>query len=138
MGDTGEQTPPLVRYLDTLRGEQSIRAFATSKGIDHNAIHRWRKGGKPEIDGLREIANALDMSLGEVLIIAGYATPKDFDGTKPRPAQGPSLKDAIEYDPTLSPDTRQMLRLFLSQVSEVAPKDGRTGKGRKRTVRTEQ
>lgn len=138
MGNTDEDVPPLVRYLDELRGEQSIRAFAESKGIDHNAIHRWRTGDKPKIDGLRRVADALEMPLGDILIIAGYATPDDFDGTKPRPAKAPSLADAIEYDPTLSPDTRQMLRLFLGQVSEVASKDGRTGKGRKRTVRTEQ
>lgn len=135
MSNTGGGESALVKYLDTLRGDQSIRGFAKSKGIDHGAIHRWRMGGKPEIEALREIAVALNLTFAQILILAEYATPEDFDGLTVTPAQPPSLEDAIEHDPTLTPTMRDAFRGMLASMRELAPLDGGTGKSRKRTVR---
>lgn len=134
MSDTRGHGQKLAEYLDELRGLESMRSFAQTRGIDHQAISRWRTGD-PSIEAMRQIADGLSKPLGEILIIAGYGSAEDFGGMHPTPPKAPSLEDAIAHDPTLTPGLRRALQEILDLARKATPMDGRTGTGGKRTIR---
>lgn len=113
MSDTlGGHGPALVAYLDQLRDGQSVRAFGLERGIDPAQINKWRNGAAPSLDHLRRVADALELTLGEVLIIARFGTREDFTvSTRPPPLPAPPrIADAIKKDPDLSDAEREVLQ----------------------------
>lgn len=133
MGDTGGHGQRLVHYLEQLAGDQSMRSFAQSKDIDVPSITRWRSSD-PSIEGLRQVAIGLGKPLGEILIIAGYGTPEDFGGMDAPPPTPPSVRDAIEHDPSLTPAQRDAFRVLFTALTEVTSSDGHIGRGNKRSI----
>lgn len=138
MSDTEGDGPALARYVDVLRGDQSVRKWADSRGIDHASISRWRSGDKPLISTLREFAIAIGRPLTEILIVAGYATPEDFGGVEPPAPRPPSVAEAIDYDPTLGPHVKLALHNILEMAGAMTPRDGVEPHGGKVEIRAAQ
>lgn len=127
MRDTGVHGPRLVGYFDEVRGKKTNTEFAASLGLTGQRITAWRKGDNPTLGQLRRVADGLGLTLSDVLIIAGYATAQDFDGSRaPEPPKAPSLVEALETDPALSEPERTALRIVVNAILET--RDGTTSR----------
>jgi transcriptional regulator with XRE-family HTH domain len=97
MSDTGnEHGPALAAWLDTLRGDISMRRFMDARNYDDARVSQWRLGKPPSIGHMRELADALGMSLGEILIRARYGTLQDFTVIQPVERTTIALREAID------------------------------------------
>lgn len=92
---TGEYGPNLARYIDRLRGETSVREFARTHGLDFQAISRWKNGESPSLSLLRQVADGLEVTLGQVLLEAGWGTAEDFTVVERVEEPSIELADAI-------------------------------------------
>jgi hypothetical protein len=111
MSDTSERYgPALAEWIDTLRGDQSVRSFAMTHGLDPARVHAWANGATPSMPQLRSVADGLDVSLGTVLAAAGMAREDELTVVKGDTAPPPSIDAAIAGDPTLEPFERDFLR----------------------------
>lgn len=124
--------PALVAWLDELRGAQSVRSFALDRGLDDARIAAWRAGGTPRLEQLREVADALNVHLGDVLLAARLATADELVVSAPRETPPPSIDEAIEQDPTLTDGERDVLRTVRRAVRDAA-----TGKAKNTRQRVE-
>lgn len=103
--------PALAAWIDTLRGEQSVRSFASERGLDDARIAAWRTGQTPRMEQLRQVADALGVHLGDVLVAAHLADPSELVVSAPRSEPPPpGIDEAIERDPDLSDGEREILR----------------------------
>lgn len=124
--------PALAAWLDEMRGAQSVRSFALERGLDDARISAWRRGGTPTLEQLRDVADAVNVHLGDVLIAAGLARPDELVVSEPREAPPPNIDDAISRDPSLTDGEREILRT----VRKVA-KDAAAGQARNTRQRIE-
>ena len=112
--------PRLAAYVRSLLAPgQSMRSFCLEHGIDNARGSAWESSpGDVSIDRMRELANALGLTLGQVMVIAGYGTPDDFGGATPPEPTAPvvSIDVAIDHDPELSEFARRSLREILSSL----------------------
>ncbi len=77
-------------FIHEYRGKQSLREFATKCGISHTHLDSIEKGtdyrsGKPvrvTIDTLEKIANAMNMSVNELLIESGAVKENNINNVK--------------------------------------------------------
>lgn len=107
--------PRLAAYVRAqLAPGQSMRSFCLQHGLDNQRISVWETtSGDVSIDSMREFGDKLGLTLGQVMVIAGYGTEDEFGGaTPPAPTPPPpvSVDDAIERDPELSDVERDLLR----------------------------
>lgn len=80
-------------YIRKYRGEISLRDFADKCGISHTHLDSIEKGidprtGKPvkvTVETLKKIANAMNMTINDLLIKSGDVKTEDliFDNTEP-------------------------------------------------------
>lgn len=108
--------PRLAAYVRAqLAPGQSMRSFCLQHGLDNQRISVWETtSGDVTIDSMREFGHALGLTLGQVMVIAGYGSEDEFGGAPPPapPVVPPvvSVDEAIERDPELSPAERDLLR----------------------------
>lgn len=111
MNDTeGSHGRSLVAYLDALRetaGATSMRSYMASVGYDAARVSQWKLGKPPSIAHMRELADALDVPLGEILVAAMYGTADDFGGI--REVRHSTVLEAIRLDTQLSDKAKAAL-----------------------------
>lgn len=103
MSDTPEEREygqRLAAYIDQRRGYTSIRKFAALHGLDNARISAWRKGRTPNVAHLRPTAQALDLTIAELLEVMGVGDHDDFVVREPSPlseraAQAASTADEL-------------------------------------------
>lgn len=112
----------LVDYMDKLADEngKSMRQFCQDIGFDAARVSSWRTAKEdPNIPSIIKLAECLRISLGQILLIAGYATSEELGGAKvPEPPAQPqvSVDDAIDRDDSLDLDQRRVLKEFTAFV----------------------
>lgn len=109
-GSPGER---LAAYLEgRLAPGQSMRAFCRDHGLDNALVSAWKSGRGVDLDSARRVADALGLTLGQVLVVAGYGEPSDFGGAVPPEPVAPivDVDYAIEHDPNLTDAERALLR----------------------------
>lgn len=103
----------LSGYVDSLlKPKQSVADFCRQIGFTSpEAISRWRKAkADPELSTIVRLADSLGMSLGQILVIAEYATSEDLGGAqRPERSEPPSLEEAIAAS-DLSPESKAAVR----------------------------
>jgi hypothetical protein len=103
----------LAAYLEgRLAPGQSMRAFCRDHGLDNALVSAWKSGRGVDLDSARKVADALGLTLGQVLVVAGYGQPEDFGGAEPPKPVAPivDVDYAIENDPNLTGAERDLLR----------------------------
>lgn len=92
--------------------------WARRTGVASDATtSRWASGeSRPSMDILAKIADALNVSLVDVLLAAKAITPEEAGGRTPHPYEPISPEDAIMLDPTLPADAKQHLLGLLKLV----------------------
>src|SRR5690349_21707177 len=117
MSDTPGQQPHgplLAAYLKSLiPAHQSVRAFCLEHGLDNQRVSAWESARDVSIDSMRDFGEKFALTLGQVLVIAGYGTPDDFGGATPpvpKPPAPPNVVEAINHDPSLSDGERAYLQ----------------------------
>ena len=101
---------------------QSMRSFCLEHGLDNARISAWESNPSDvSIDRMREFAEALGLTLGQVMVIAGYGDEDDFGGATPPAPAAPnvSIDFALEHDPELSDFARRTLREILESIRAV-------------------
>lgn len=82
-------TSLLVEHLEQLwvaGGYPSMRAFCKAIGFDQERVSNWKTAkGDPELSTLVTLAECLNISLGQLLVIADYGTPEQLCGATPPP-----------------------------------------------------
>lgn len=115
--------PALVAYLNQLRNGQSMRQFCIERGLDNSRVSRWADGGTPSVEHLRATAQALDMTLAEIMVICGFAEPEEFTWRPPRGPEPPSFAaataDSPGGDPSLTDLEKAALRSTLEGIRSV-------------------
>lgn len=133
MSDTpirgGDPAARVAEYvLRMIPAGQSVHEWCEARGIDDRMISRWKtKGGDIKVGTARDLASALGLTLGQVLVVAGYVKQRDMEGApppKPTPPPPPTVADAIERDPSLNEHEREVLRNILAMFPQV-----RAGRG---------
>lgn len=110
--DESEYGPRLYAYL-----EQHWRALGTNANqwtglhpdLQGPTVSRWRTGSVPKIAAMRAVADALGVSLVDVLVAAGVLDKREVGRDAAAPP-APTIDAAIANDPTLHPRLRQTLR----------------------------
>lgn len=119
--DHGARLAAYVRGM--LAPGQSLRSFCLERGLDNQRLSKWEQAASSDvsIDSMRDFAQSLGLTLGEVMVIAGYGTPDDFGGASPSAPVGPvvDVDVAIDHDPNLSDVQRRALRDVLSAMRQV-------------------
>lgn len=76
------------RWATWLRRRMRVAGFTTptelgrASGVDQSVVSRWLNEGRtPQVDQLRKIAGALDATMLDLLIAAGYVEPDEIDVT---------------------------------------------------------
>lgn len=118
--DHGQRLAAYVRAM--LAPGQSMRSFCIEHGLDNARVSAWESApGDVSIDHMRAFGDALDLTLGQVMVIAGYGTEDDFGGIEPPEPAAPnvSLDFALEHDPELSDFARRTLRDMLASIRAV-------------------
>lgn len=120
--------------LQLIPPDQSIRQWCAARGLDATRISAWKNnGGDIELKSARDVAAALGLSLGQVLVIAGELDERDLDGEpppKPVPPPPPTIAEAIERDPGMNEHEREVLRNVVGMFAEVRAGRGGTRRGR--------
>jgi hypothetical protein len=104
----------IVEYVEGLLGPgQSMRNFCQSIGFDPERISAWRKSPRdPEISSLQKLGQCLDLSLGQVLVIAGYGTPEELCGAtppaRPEPPEPLTVAESVQQS-DLPADRKKIL-----------------------------
>lgn len=133
--DSNQAGPALARYFHAqmLPGE-SLRAFCISRGIDYNRAVQWQSGAEPRMGHLQRVAEALGLTLLQVLVIAGFISEDEAGGAGVVPPR-PSLDEAIAYDGSLSEDSKDTLRRIVAGLRAVESGEAEQAKVTKRTTR---
>lgn len=115
--------PRLAGYLrGMLAPGQSLRSYCLEHGLDNQRVSKWETStGDVSIESMREFGDALGLTLGEVMVIAGYGEPGDFGGASPAGPVAPviDVDVAIEHDPNLTDFQRRTLRDMLAAMRAV-------------------
>lgn len=116
--DHGQRLAAYVR--SQLAPGQSMRSYCIAHGLDNQRISVWEKGGTdPTLENMRAYGEGLGLTLGQVLVIAGYATEDELGpGSRPPAAQAPVVDAAfaIQHDPNLSEFARSTLMELLDRI----------------------
>lgn len=104
-------------------------AWCRSNGISDSTMVRWQQGTDPDYRLMRQVADALDRSMLEILIAGKYIRPEEVDGLGVPPRQQVSVSEAIRLDPSLTDEARDALRLLLKAFQAVE-----SGRAKKVTV----
>lgn len=110
--DESEYGPRLYAYL-----EQHWRALGTNANqwtgqhpeLQGPTVSRWRTGSVPKVAAMRAVADALGVSLVDVLVAAGVLDKREVGRDAATPP-APTIDAAIANDPSLHPRLRQTLR----------------------------
>lgn len=111
--DAATYGPNLYAYLAehwTALGTNQNAWCDAHPGIHAPTVSRWRTGTEPRLPAFRQVADALGVSVVDVLVAAGVLRSDEVGGrvaTAPVPA---SLDVALRTDPTLSDDLRKAVR----------------------------
>lgn len=139
--DPTEYGPRLYAYLEAFWRANNTTANAwcdQHPGIHGPTLHRWRNGAEPKLSGCRAVADALGVSLVDLLLASGVIRKDETEGRDPVHFAPPSLDAALKHDESVSPRLRGILRDMVKQyreaeiaLSEVAGprKLGRRGEG---------
>jgi transcriptional regulator with XRE-family HTH domain len=100
------------------RGYASDGDLEAASGVSASLISRYQSGDiSPTVQNLRKLAPFLDVTLGELMVEAGLATPEELGMVAhARPAEGealdPSLVEAqrLLADPALADEAKDYLR----------------------------
>lgn len=117
--DHAQRLAAYVRAM--LAPGQSMRSFCAERGLDNARISAWESnGGDVSIDHMRTYGDALGLTLGQVMIAAGYGDEDDFGAAPPPPvAPNVSIDFAIEHDPDLSDFARRTFREMRATIRAV-------------------
>jgi hypothetical protein len=144
VADAEQWGPRLHAWLEAYWRANNTNANAwtdSHPGIQGATVSRWKSGTVPSLQAMRSVADALGISIVEVLKIAGVVREgEDGHGEVIVPAP-PSIDVAIAQDESLSPLARKTLRDILaairavergesSEVVETIHHDRATGSGR--------
>jgi transcriptional regulator with XRE-family HTH domain len=119
-------------------GFDSNSDLARGTGVPDSVISRWRTSGTvPSIAQLRRLQSALQVSLLELVVVAGHLTAEEADLTSySRPVRIPrDARDAIRHDPALDADLKHLLEvqydamLLLAQARAGRPASRTTDSG---------
>lgn len=125
--------PRLYAYLETHWRAQGTNANAwvnQHPGIQGPTVSRWRNGSVPSLANMRAVADALGVSMLDVLTAAGVVDERDAKRAPATPAP-PSIDAAIAGDPNLTDLQRRTLGDILASLREV--EGGRATRRRGRT-----
>ena len=124
----GQRVVALIE--ERLEAGQSLRNFALQHGLDHTRFFAWRQGTTPSLDQLRQVATAIGMRLGDVLVECGYGTRDEFSVVEVVEYVS-DVQKAIETDPNLDEHGQQILRAAFALWES-----SRTPEGSRRSART--
>ena len=120
----------LYRYLESVWDSlgETRGGWCRMTGMADSTVLRWMQGYAPSLENMMTVANALGVSLPQVLYISGYLNEKDIKvHAAPKPSR-PTVSDAIELDNTITEQERVALRMLHEAFGAAAD-------GKKRTVR---
>jgi transcriptional regulator with XRE-family HTH domain len=82
--EKAQQLGEYIRYIRKAHGT-SIRALAAQAGIDSGGLARLECGNvaTPRPDTLCALALALEVSLADMFVLAGYVVPHDLPNIRP-------------------------------------------------------
>ena len=116
-----EWGPNLYAYLERYWRANGTNANAWTDahpGIQGPTVSRWRTGTVPSLQAMRAVADALAVSMCDVLTAAGVIDAKEH-GRKPVEPAEPNIDAAIANDPTLTDLERRTLRDILDAIRAV-------------------
>lgn len=103
----------LAAWLDQLReqrGFPSMRQFCAALDLPATTVSGWRAGKATSLEQLRNVATALGVPLGEVLLATGLASDADMHVNPTRVEYVYDADKAIDRDPKLYEAERVLLR----------------------------
>jgi transcriptional regulator with XRE-family HTH domain len=77
-------------------------------GIQAPTVSRWARGTEPSLSALRKVADALGISMLDILIAADVITEAELDRPAPAAPAAPSFLDAVRLDPDLTDREREI------------------------------
>lgn len=104
--------PRLAAYIETHLASDALtpNAWADRKpGISGADITRWRQGTEPSLPKLVVVADALGVSLLDVLTASGVIGADEL-GREPVTPAVPSVDASLTHDPSIHNDDRARLR----------------------------
>ena len=116
-----EWGPNLYAYLEAYWRANGTNANAWSGahvGIEAPTLSRWRGGSVPSLTTMRTVADALGLSMLDILLIAGIVDASEATGQPPTPPVL-SVDAAIKSDPDLTPFQRKTLADILDALRRV-------------------
>lgn len=120
--DPGEWGPRLYAYLETHWQASGTNANAwadRNPGIQGPTLSRWRSGTAPSLPAMIAVADALGVTLVDVLLACGVLAPADVDGRTATQPAAPNIDVAIEHDPSLVRWQRDRLTEILAAMRQV-------------------
>lgn len=118
-GSGGERHDPLVDLGAFIRSQReiarmSVRKLADVAGVSNPYLSQIERGiRRPSADILQQLAEALRISVESLYVRAGIL--------KPSTTQEPTVAEAIEHDPVLSPEQKQaLLNVYESFVNSAS------------------
>lgn len=120
--DSAQWGPNLYAWLETYWRAHGTNANAWSDahpGVSGATISRWKTGTVPGLTAMRAVADALGMSLVDVLTVAGVIREGETGARHVPDPELPSIDLAIDTDPTLSDPARDALRGVLNGIRRV-------------------
>lgn len=129
-----EYGPRLYSYL-----ERHWRAAGTNANAWVNqhptlqgpTVSRWKTGSVPSLAAMRAVADALDVTMLDVLVAAGVVDSAEVNHEPPEPAP-PTIDAAIALDPNIHPNLRAALREIVDGFRAVEA--GQTRRVRKKVA----
>lgn len=130
--DPAEYGPRLYSYLE--RHWHALGTNANAWAGQHPAIQgptvsRWKAGSIPSLPAMRAVADALGVTMLDVLVASGVVDPKDAKRELREPPP-PSIDAAIAKDPELTDLQRRTLGDILESLRAV---EGGQASRRRRT-----
>jgi hypothetical protein len=123
--------PNLHAYLEKWwqRLGTNSNAWSYANGIQGPTVSRWKSGTVPSLQAMLTVANALGVSMFDVLVAAGVVDKRELGREVVEP--GPCTVDAaLKTDPSLTELQRRTLTEMLAAIREV--ESGETGEVRGR------